>query len=255
MKFATVNGNRAEAQPKLRGSCEECQRDMIAHCGQKRIWHWKHYRKSPYCWHENETPWHRAWKECFPAEWQEDIHKDTDGEIHKADVKTANGHVIEFQYSRIDPEERKKREEFYKNMAWVVNGTRLLGDYVRFKNHLKLLKKFKNVDLFSTSSPEKLFNRDWLDSKVPVFFDFERDKNNDEVDPLDQVRTGLHCLLPGRARGQAVILRYSRTRFIGSSQNSSILHFAQTTMNEVSKALQHGVELRYGKNPREGVGI
>ena len=39
-------------------------------------------------WWENETEWHRAWKDQFPADWQEIVHHAEDGEKHIADVKT-----------------------------------------------------------------------------------------------------------------------------------------------------------------------
>jgi hypothetical protein len=50
---------------------------------------------------ENETEWHRAWKDQFPPEWQEIVHLAGDGERHIADVKTGDGWVIEFQHSYI----------------------------------------------------------------------------------------------------------------------------------------------------------
>ncbi len=49
-----------------------------------------------------------------------------------ADVRTDKGLVIEFQHSYINPEERRQRENFYKNMIWIVDGTRLQRDFPRF---------------------------------------------------------------------------------------------------------------------------
>ena len=40
--------------------------------------------------------------------------------------------VIEFQHSHIDPLERVSRENFYNNMVWVVDGTRLKRGHQRF---------------------------------------------------------------------------------------------------------------------------
>jgi competence CoiA-like predicted nuclease len=69
----------------------------------------------------------------FPKEWQEIVHKDSaTEEKHIADIKTDKGFVIEFQRSSIPPAEIKKRENFYKNMVWVIDGTRLKRDYPRF---------------------------------------------------------------------------------------------------------------------------
>ena len=71
MKYARVNGYKTEAPKGLRGTCRHCQSDMIARCGDVRIKHWKHKNKiSCDPWWENETEWHRAWKNYYPTEWQ-----------------------------------------------------------------------------------------------------------------------------------------------------------------------------------------
>ena len=78
MKFALVNGEKAEAQKGLRGICVNCPSEMIAKCGDVKIPHWAHKSKVP-CdsWWENETEWHRKWKNLFPREWQEKTHTDS----------------------------------------------------------------------------------------------------------------------------------------------------------------------------------
>lgn len=76
-------------------------------------------------WWEPETPWHRGWKDHFPNTWHEVWHDAPDDEKHIADVKTPHGLIIEFQHSFLNQQERLSREAFYRNMVWVVNGTRL----------------------------------------------------------------------------------------------------------------------------------
>src|SRR5687768_10707008 len=130
MKFALVNGHKTEPQPNLQGICANCHNETLSKCGQVKIWHWAHKSKL-HCdqWWENETEWHRTWKNHFPTECQENIHIDSiTGEKHIADIKMANGLVIEFQHSAIHPTEIQGRETFYKNMLWVVDGTRLKRD-------------------------------------------------------------------------------------------------------------------------------
>ncbi|EHA15554.1 hypothetical protein HAL1_09847 [Halomonas sp. HAL1] len=46
-----------------------------------------------------------------------------DGEIHRADVKTPTGIVIEIQHSAMTDAERISREEFYQNLVWIIDGT------------------------------------------------------------------------------------------------------------------------------------
>lgn len=88
------------------------------------IHHWAHYRTRD-CdpWWENETPWHREWKNLFPIECREVSHTAEDGEIHRADIKTSTGIIIEVQHSTITDAERISREEFYQNLVWILDGT------------------------------------------------------------------------------------------------------------------------------------
>jgi hypothetical protein len=133
MKFAPVNGDRQEAQHGLSGKCPACDQRMVAKCGAHRVRHWAHRRKD-LCdpWWENEGEWHRAWKEEFPDAWQEIVHPGDDGTKHIADVKIEHGGVIEFQHSRISPEERRSRAAFYGQLVWVVDGTSRKRDAGQF---------------------------------------------------------------------------------------------------------------------------
>jgi hypothetical protein len=146
---------------------------MVARCGNVRIRHWAH-RGRLVCdpWWE-ETPWHRAWKDLFPVEWQEFIQHAPSGEKHIADVRTERGCVLEFQHSPLDPRERQAREDFYQRMVWVVDGTR------RSRDRSQLLRL---VQEGTTISPEIwrlrgflddcALLRDWHGSCVQVVFDF-----------------------------------------------------------------------------------
>lgn len=85
--------------------------------------HWAHAtRENCDPWWENETPWHRQWKSLFPIDWLERSHVSSTGEIHRADIKTPSGLVIEVQHSAMSDAERISREEFYGNLVWIVDG-------------------------------------------------------------------------------------------------------------------------------------
>ncbi|WP_223857945.1 competence protein CoiA family protein [Salinimonas profundi] len=56
-------------------------------------------------------------------ECREVSHVAKDGEIHRADIKTPTGIVIEVQHSSMTDAERISREEFYKNLVWVIDGS------------------------------------------------------------------------------------------------------------------------------------
>lgn len=135
MQFAIVETEKKEAFQGGRGICPICGTTTIAKCGPRIVHHWAHFRiRDCDPWWENETLWHREWKNNFPAEYREVSHIASDGEIHRADIKTPKGIVIEFQHSAMTDEERISREEFYQNMIWVIDGR-------GFKNNFDIYHK------------------------------------------------------------------------------------------------------------------
>jgi hypothetical protein len=178
MKFAIVNKERHEAQSGLIGKCPACGWTMTPKCGRVRINHWAH-KGSSNCdpWQSKVTEWHRNWQNQFPIEWQEIKHQNLDtGELHFADVKTSDDWVIEFQHSFISPDEKKSREDFYRQLIWVVNGSRRLNDAKRFFKILGNLNwkwgiNKSNPDLKITI-PEGSLLKEWVLSKSHVLFDF-----------------------------------------------------------------------------------
>ncbi len=237
MKFALINGQRTEPQPKLKGICINCQSETISKCGKIKIWHWAHKSKiSCDPWWENETEWHRAWKNLFPVEWQENIHVDTlTGEKHIADVKTSGGLVIEFQHSAIQETEVKSREAFYKNMVWVVDGARLKRDYPRF---WKAFQDFKprHINLFfMTAIPEKFFPPNWLKSSVPVYFDFQ---NIPLAERVIMKQETFWCLFPSRIEGHAIFAAVSPEEFLKLCSGSSDALFARNMPRVIGQLIR-----------------
>jgi competence protein CoiA len=176
MRFALVDGVKSEPQPKSRGVCTHCEAEMIAKCGNYKVWHWAH-KSREMCdpWWENESEWHREWKGCFPPDWQEVSHQDTaTAERHIADVKNPFGLVIEFQYSPISHEERDSREQFYENMVWVVSGLRGLDKQYFSMGLSGPIQDDPLAYQMAWWSKSRLFHN-WAQSNVKVFFDFGDD--------------------------------------------------------------------------------
>lgn len=172
--FALVDRRRQLPEPGLSGRCQVCSAAMIAKCGEIRIWHWAHHGKRR-CdpWWENQTAWHRNWKDQFPPEWQEIVHRAKNGEKHIADVKTARGWVIEFQHSYLTPAERRSREAFHRFMVWVVDGLRRKRDKSGFKTALREAVRLRKEPLtLLVPSDGCTILREWAGSRVLVFFDF-----------------------------------------------------------------------------------
>lgn len=130
----TEDGLDAPLEPGSRAFCPCCSANVIAKCGKLNVWHWAHESVTD-CdyWSEPEGPWHKAWKELFPREWREVTLKpvfkkgDTpptnlgDSGVHRADIKTSAGIVVELQNSPIDSHEIEAREGFYRRMLWIFN--------------------------------------------------------------------------------------------------------------------------------------
>lgn len=244
MKFALVDNNRTEANKGAKGICPYCGSELTAKCGQFRINHWAH-KKDSNCdpWWENETEWHRLWKNYYPDEWQEIPLPDIQtGEKHIADVRTSHELVIELQHSHIDPQERISREGFYKHMVWIVDGTRLKRDYPRFlkgKNHYRRTDK---QNIFIVDSPDECFPPAWLKSSVPVIFDFLGIEP--KVNPND-LRNILYCLFPTQNSREAMLAVFSRESFVNNTINGEwFKNHQQTQKQSVTNPLVDTIKIR-----------
>jgi hypothetical protein len=230
MKFANVEGQRHDAQPGLTGECPVCGAAVIAKCGEIRVWHWSHYRK-PDCdpWWENETPWHRAWKNRFPSDWQEAIHYAENGERHRADVKTDHGQVIEFQHSNISPEERRSREAFYGQLVWVVNGLRRQRDLEKFQEAINFGNILRVRPLIiSVPTDACALLRDWCNSSVPAFLDCG---TNHRCPALLRTKEPiLWHLSPKSLNGTAYLSAVRRGEFIRSLLDGTPLKWANASI-------------------------
>ena len=229
MKFALVDNQRVEAEKGKLGLCPGCMQPVIAKCGNLKVNHWAHKaNKSCDTWFEPETQWHRDWKNQFPREWQEIFLTDENtGEKHIADVKSPLGFVVEFQHSAIKKEEQVSRERFYKNMVWIIDGSRLKYDWPRFLKGFK--NEFKRTILqgfFLTLFPEEVFPKNWVDNSVPVIFDFSQVTTDNPMD--EQLKNTLWCLMPGRAKYDAVVCGIDRNQFIDQVRTKAQLFDKET---------------------------
>jgi len=220
MKFALVDNKRVEAFKGAKGICPCCGSELTAKCCTVRINHWSH-KKHSNCdpWWENETEWHRSWKNKYPDDWQEIAFQDEQtGERHIADVRTEHDLVIELQHSPIERQQRISREEFYENMVWLVDGTQLKRDYPRFLKGQENLHKTNRQGYFFVDFPDEVFPSAWIESSVPVIFDFlglESIQDND-------LRNYLYCLLPGRQNRKAILIIITRELFINGTINGEL---------------------------------
>ena len=220
MKYALLDRVKTTAIKGLNGQCQLCEAEVVAKCGDIKVHHWAHKSKIE-CdkWWESETPWHRNWKNCFPVEWQEIVHKDANGEKHIADIKTPHGLVVEFQHSHISKEERDSRESFYEHMIWIVDGTRRKTDLGRFNAGISYLKQSKMPNVFFVPYPEEVLSKDWWGSREIVILDF----NGESKDPLRKLF--MFWRPKGKPQMQCMILlKHDLVEWIRSGDLISVLH-------------------------------
>lgn len=185
MIWAIKNNVKLKATSKDRANCSLCNKEVIAKCGEIKIWHWAH-KSNIDCddWFEPESEWHLNWKDEFPKECQEVTIKkcvsdycneekythnhngedhgdcmDCEEKIHRADIKI-NNQVIELQNSPLSSDKIIEREEFYGNMIWLLNGKKLCKG-IR-------MKREKEVINFRWYHPPK----SWWFAKKIIYIDF-----------------------------------------------------------------------------------
>ncbi|UPS45435.1 hypothetical protein M1D30_04475 [Prevotella sp. E15-22] len=253
MKYAIVDNQKIEAKKGLKGLCPLCNQPVIAKCGQFKADHWAH-KSCKHCdsWWENETEWHRQWKNLFPQEWQEVISYDEKtGEKHIADIKTNRNMVIEFQHSNISEAERTSREKFYEYMMWIVDGTRRKLDFKHFKDAFEycvIWPTSPKSDIFVLECPERYLPKEWLNSNVPVIFDFKgllaQDEDNYDNDPL---REPLWSLLQFKGTNVKVLVCADRKKVIEMLQKGVLGFNYRNIANTVNQAINYKNRLwRYG---------
>jgi competence protein CoiA len=254
MRYALVNDTKTEALKGLEGICPNCGSVVIARCGNVKIHHWSH-KKTSNCdsWWENETEWHRNWKNHYPINWQEFTMVNTStNEKHIADVRTEHGLVIEFQHSSIEETERKSRETFYENMVWVVDGTRLKGDFTRFSKSFHKFRRTYKKELYIVENSEEIFPLNWLNSLAPVIFDYKG--TNVMEDPMD-LRHYLYCLLPISEIRTSYFVKISRNAFIKSTTFGEWTIKFNNFINSLKPKIEapHPInQMQAKQKPREG---
>ena len=210
MHFALLNGIRVEPEKGLQGAvCPICKQPVRARCGEVRVKHWAH-KSVIDCdsWKEPETTWHREWKNRF-GNLQEQMHE-KDGVRHMADVKTADGTIVEFRHGTMDMEGLRTREAFFGElMFWVADCT-AESRKLRFYDNLSYARRLdvcsNETEVWSISDPERVFPRSWTESRRFVFFDFG--------EPL------LWCLFPRNEKARwGVFMRVSKNDFVAIVKN------------------------------------
>jgi hypothetical protein len=65
--------------------------------------------------------------------------------------------------------------------------------------------------VYTVNSPKEHFPRMWLESRVPILFDYVGQPEDAAVDPNQAI---IWCLYPERAEGTALVAAYKRSDFV-----------------------------------------
>ncbi len=245
MRFALIDNIKVEATKGAKGVCPNCGSELIAKCGNFKADHWAH-KGVRNCdpWWENETEWHRAWKNNFPSDWQEVILTDeAKGEKHIADIRSSHGLVIEFQHSHIDPAERTKREEFYKKMVWVVDGARLKRDYPRFLKAKEGFRLTNTRGIFLVDFVNECFPSAWVGSSVPVIFDF---RGTEQINNPNDWKNHLYLLYPKSSGRESIVAIISRQYLVDKIKTGELFKPKQEPEKQISNTVSFKSNANYG---------
>ena len=258
MKYALVGNVRKEAAKGLVGVCPFCGDALLARCGKVKVNHWAHKKKFA-CdnWWENETEWHRSWKNQYPIEWQEIVMFDErTKEKHIADVKTPDGLIIEFQHSKISELERKSRESFYKKIIWVVDGSRRKRDSNRFLSGLKSYGHEIQKGVYEVDYLDGCLPQDWIACKKLMVFDFEGIIVDNGLQ--ESYQRIIYIVVPN-TNNRVFITEMKLEVFINKSKDGSFLKFFEPTplpiKSKTSVSLSKPInrESKYVYDLRKGV--
>lgn len=233
MKYALLNNTKMEAESGLTGKCPFCGANVIPKCGDIRIHHWAHISETN-CdkWWESETEWHRDWKNYFPIEWQEVIHHDENGERHIADVKTSEDWIIEFQHSYINSAERNIRSNFYKNILWIVDGTRRKNDFKQFR---KLVSSGRKIGIHNpiykvTFPDECRIISEWENEKYYTLLDFN--------EKFEQIGCVLWLVFPLINKGEIYVKMIQKLLLIEIIKTGRLNQFINGVLHEEIECLK-----------------
>lgn len=224
-RYAIVEGQRIDildAKKGDKGSCPLCGELLVARKGVIRAAHWWHkHGKNCDDWYEQKGAWHRFWQDKFHKDCQE-FRLERGGARHIADIfLPGSGYVIECQYSSISSEKAMEREDFYGDMIWIVNGTRVqqdqkTGDLVKER---RFQYSGHGFSFCTMKSKDCKISPVWKNRESFVFFDFDGtfDKPSSETD--------VFCLLPDEIdlgyRKEKVLVRMSQSELVNGMMEPS----------------------------------
>lgn len=117
-------------------------------------------------------------------------------------------------------------------MVWVVDGNRLKRDYMRFEKRIKDFHKTNKQGHYFVEFLDECFPAAWLESTVPVIFDF---RGIELPDDSTDLKNHLYLLLPKQDIMGGVFVVIFREAFINSTIKGDFLSRQTETQNQSVK--------------------
>ena len=90
-------------------------------------------------------------------------------------------------------------------------------------------------NIIEVNYPEDIFPKNWLNSTVPVVFDF---KGLTSIDAPSDIRYSIFCLLPIKNAYKRYVIQVSRLDFIENAKTGSWEFFVNREMNILEKNIR-----------------
>ncbi|HET9385096.1 MAG TPA: competence protein CoiA family protein [Gemmatimonadales bacterium] len=116
MMLARTAAGLVDAQPRLVATCPSCRQVVIPKCGPLVTWHWAHRADDCDPWSEPESDWHQQRKR---RGYTCEVVMRQGADVHRADIVTPTGLVVELQAGYLAPMMIAARESFYPRLWWL----------------------------------------------------------------------------------------------------------------------------------------
>ena len=126
-------------------------------------------------------------------------------------ISSEKGYYIEVQHSSISDEEKTDRERFYKDLVWVIDGSRRKRDYKKFFQYAGFWMLWPLEETQQLLFHKNAFPAEWEYRPVPVIFDWrlpdDPDNNLVLLYPQMDHSEPLECCWINRAIFQSMMRR------------------------------------------------
>lgn len=135
-------------------------------------------------------------------------------------------------------------------MNWVVDGTRLKNDFKKFSKIIDNTSIARVIfpiiipsqnnrqvgNIIEVYYPEDIFPKNWLNSTVPVVFDF---KGLSHLENLADIKNSIFCLLPMKNASIRYVIQVSIGDFVANAKTGAWEWFVNNQVNILKQNIEN----------------